>query len=378
MSITVEIDTTSTATTAASLRRLVAMAKAASLAVDATKTNAPDMTRGVDRRNTMVQAHTSNGSNGKSKHDFGPLFGVAPPVVQPATPPVAMVTTRTLTATVMQITPEKAKELLTRNYDRNRKPRRARIDRYRREMEAGRWYLSHQGIAFDVQWRLIDGQHRLIALSESNVPYVEMLVFHYQDATPMTAIDTGGSRSSRDLLVLSGLATREESIRAAAAAQAIIQATRRSTSNADHETIASVYREFKAEIDWAISQAGPGWIAPLNAAMAYAYPCFPEVVAMVAEKARTAVDLRQNSPEHALHTFISAGLRAKGGDRSANNTVFRTDVMYKTLSLLAAACTNKQTVIRVQAPRATDGIPQALSFFAAKRRELNLPTGLKG
>jgi hypothetical protein len=68
------------------------------------------------------------------------------------------------------ITPEMAKDYLTRN-TRNRKLRKSVVEQYARDMRHGRWLLTHQGIAFNCDGTLLDGQHRLeaIILSQTSV-----------------------------------------------------------------------------------------------------------------------------------------------------------------------------------------------------------------
>lgn len=49
----------------------------------------------------------------------------------------------------------------------NRPIHQSRVDQYAADMKAGRWRLTHQGIAFDVNNILRDGQHRLWAVLNS-------------------------------------------------------------------------------------------------------------------------------------------------------------------------------------------------------------------
>jgi hypothetical protein len=79
-----------------------------------------------------------------------------------------------LTIKVEIITPESAAGYLAKN-DRNRRQKETTLDAYARDMLAGKWRLTHQGIAFDDKGNLIDGQHRLGAVLRAKVP-VEMLV----------------------------------------------------------------------------------------------------------------------------------------------------------------------------------------------------------
>lgn len=68
----------------------------------------------------------------------------------------------------------KAEEWLLANlpYERgetgtNRPISQKRVNDYALEMLAGRWRLTHQGIAFNVKGNLVDGQHRLMALVQA-------------------------------------------------------------------------------------------------------------------------------------------------------------------------------------------------------------------
>lgn len=98
------------------------------------------------------------------------------------------------------ITPEMAAEYLTHNkINRPLKPERVRS--YAAAMKAGKWQLTHQGIAFKTNGDLADGQNRLTAIVMSGVP-VMMNVAYDMDAT---ILDRGASRSDRDTLIMSGI-----------------------------------------------------------------------------------------------------------------------------------------------------------------------------
>ena len=64
---------------------------------------------------------------------------------------------------IREVTPELAEEWL-KNRAPNRKLRGTVVDSYASDMSAGRWRLTHQGIAFDEAGRISDGQHRLAAI----------------------------------------------------------------------------------------------------------------------------------------------------------------------------------------------------------------------
>lgn len=73
------------------------------------------------------------------------------------------------------ITPAYATEVLETKNPRNRTVSEQTVNIYATDMKKGRWTLTHQGIAFDTDGNLIDGQHRLWAVVFAETP-VEMLV----------------------------------------------------------------------------------------------------------------------------------------------------------------------------------------------------------
>lgn len=73
------------------------------------------------------------------------------------------------------ITPEMAMDWLENHNPRNRPISEPTVQVYAGDMKNGRWSLTHQGIAFNVNGDLIDGQHRLWAIVFSG-KNVEMMV----------------------------------------------------------------------------------------------------------------------------------------------------------------------------------------------------------
>jgi len=106
---------------------------------------------------------------------------------------------------VEMITPAKAKRMLTKNVC-NRKLRQSHVDYLIALLKDGEFDTTHQGIAFDAAGNLVDGQHRLEAISQSGIG-VKMAVAHYGQVAskPMelSAIDGGVSRTIADVLNVS-------------------------------------------------------------------------------------------------------------------------------------------------------------------------------
>lgn len=106
------------------------------------------------------------------------------------------------------ITPELAAAWLAKN-THNRTIRKSWVKELARRITSGLWRTTHQGIAFDSQGTLIDGQHRLLAVLEANAPVV-MWVFFAGDMSHQLVVDDHGKRSPFDALSLSEIDIAKE------------------------------------------------------------------------------------------------------------------------------------------------------------------------
>jgi hypothetical protein len=103
---------------------------------------------------------------------------------------------------IVAITPALAAEWLEGNV-RNRRIDQAHVNRFAADMLAGRWRLTHQGIAFDTSGTLQDGQHRLWAVLQSGAT-VRMMVAVNVAPENVDALDGGKGRTVVDRMNLSG------------------------------------------------------------------------------------------------------------------------------------------------------------------------------
>lgn len=105
---------------------------------------------------------------------------------------------------VKKITPTIAKRWLEeKNYADNRRISRIKVNDLIRQMKQGLWALNAETIKFDVDEKLLDGQHRLTAVVESGVE-IESLVVHGLPTEVFTTIDRGYIRSLAQMLSMSG------------------------------------------------------------------------------------------------------------------------------------------------------------------------------
>src|SRR6266487_5152852 len=103
---------------------------------------------------------------------------------------------------VQTITPDKAEELLAAN-TANRPLSRSTVRSFAEAMRRGDWLVTHQGIAFDTNGVLVDGQHRLAAIIEADRP-VELTVFTDVAEGTFDVLDIGKRRTAADVLAIEG------------------------------------------------------------------------------------------------------------------------------------------------------------------------------
>jgi len=110
-----------------------------------------------------------------------------------------------ITAEVEMIGPEEANALLARN-KHNRPLRQNDVLKWATEMEAGNWQLNGEAIKVDADGWLIDGQHRLEAVSlQTPGTKVPFLVVRGLEPEAQKTMDQGRTRSTADQLVLAGV-----------------------------------------------------------------------------------------------------------------------------------------------------------------------------
>jgi hypothetical protein len=99
------------------------------------------------------------------------------------------------------ITPQMAKKYLEKNTN-NRTVRPSTVKRYANDMKNGNWQFTDQGISFHEDGSLANGQHRLLAIIESNTPTKMYVTRGVPNGSRI--FDRGASRSAADTLTISG------------------------------------------------------------------------------------------------------------------------------------------------------------------------------
>lgn len=129
------------------------------------------------------------------------------PAIHPFKPPAPAALNGTGPASackpeVMTVTPDIAREWADLN-TRNRSVRYARVARLARDMEAGAWFLNGETIKIAADGTILDGQHRLYACIQSDVPF-ETVVIRGLPMEAQDTIDAGSARTMGDQFGLRG------------------------------------------------------------------------------------------------------------------------------------------------------------------------------
>ena len=108
-----------------------------------------------------------------------------------------------LNVTVEVISPSSAEQYLKRNFETNRKLSPTNLAKHVASMQNGAWLISTDCIGFDVKGRLINGQHRLTALiqSETSQPFIVVRNLPVQSAQ---VLDLGKKRMMDERLCIAG------------------------------------------------------------------------------------------------------------------------------------------------------------------------------
>lgn len=96
------------------------------------------------------------------------------------------------------VTPEQAKKWVEMNAENQRKLKEDVVLGYSRDMLSGRWRLTPDSpVSFDWNGRLINGQHRLSAVTVANIP-IQFIVSRGWSPDVIECIDQGKSRTDVD------------------------------------------------------------------------------------------------------------------------------------------------------------------------------------
>ena len=107
-------------------------------------------------------------------------------------------TTTGITTKIMKITPMQASSWLASSNVDNRSVRPGIVNKYADRIRAGEWVVVDQLISFDLNGRLLNGQHRLMAVVKTGVSIDALVGFGFPEDT-FKYLDQGQGRSKGDI-----------------------------------------------------------------------------------------------------------------------------------------------------------------------------------
>lgn len=110
---------------------------------------------------------------------------------------------KSLTPELVSITPKQARYILKTFNNKNRKPSKVAVTKYATDMLSGNWQQTGQTISFDRNATLLDGQQRLLACVQTNIPQ-DFLVVYGLLPECFKNIDNGKSKTNSDILGMNG------------------------------------------------------------------------------------------------------------------------------------------------------------------------------
>lgn len=172
-------------------------------------------------------------------------------------------------STMIMVTPDLAKQFLN-NRRTNRTIKKNQVDKLVRDIKNGDFVTSSQGISFDSQGRLCDGQHRCSAIALAGVSVLMRADWDLTDEQ-VDVLDRGASRTIEDVLTMKGVknANRTTAIaRNVAGLERRNMATVLSVSSCN-DVLDKIGRKY---VDEAASYGNRSIISALRAAVALALP----------------------------------------------------------------------------------------------------------
>lgn len=219
---------------------------------------------------------------------------------------------KTVTIKRTTISPEMAENILANYNPRNRTVTDAAVLALALDITEGRWQLTHQGLAFDVEGNLIDGQHRLHAIVLAGKP-VDIFVTCGLPTPVMDVIDCGGAgpRAPQDTVFITDGTVISKACRGWCNLTAAVLETGSIAGSIPKMTVhhlRTTYATHKDAIEAINASLGSRVartsIAPVAAAFLICWKTRPEKTIEMAHKLRTGENLQVGDPALALRNYL--------------------------------------------------------------------------
>jgi len=264
------------------------------------------------------------------------------------------------------VTPEMAKSFMAKVHPKQRSVSMTNVKRYSEVMKAGGWDLTPHGIVFDSDGHLVDGQHRLLAVIDCGIE--QMFTIHrLPKGMTVRGIDRGHRRTHGHIMEMLGLAEKGQGRDMSAALRALQCLFEDRTECPDFESEAEeIFKKSGKDIAAVIAMGRPKGFksAAVTAAMAYAYPCDPELVSRIFNRVVENDGLEKGTGSWHLNKMINERVAGRPSNYDSLET------SYRVLTFLQLEFEDK----RMDRPRTRSSAndvmePKSLSFFKNLRRK---------
>ena len=198
---------------------------------------------------------------------------------------------------VVDITPAMAQAWLEDDVNINNRPvAQRRVEAFARTMRAGLWKVNNQAIGFDVEGHLVDGQHRLWAVTEAKVP-VRMSVMRGVALDAVKTIDRGEIRTVAEVLRREGMVPSPR--RVASWCNGERKLLTNTSSRGTVEEAEAYYLANRKAIDFVnanLPDNPPFKAAMIGVSLVFAYKKSPSVVESFVVRMVSGTDLEGDSP----------------------------------------------------------------------------------
>jgi len=266
-------------------------------------------------------------------------------------------------AKVILVTPAMAQKWLNEKNIQNRSLYQKTVESYAADMKQGLWALNNQGIGFDDERNLIDGQHRLQAVVYSGVT-VPMLVIRglqknfFDGHLTQETVDQGKSRGAGDVLALTrGL---ENANLKSALIRAVIKLCTGSNRRVSVGILWEIIKIYEKELNAVVenrSHVKALVFAPAQGAFVFAAKCFMEKTIDFEKQYFSGENLQAGNPINTFRNYMLNRPPNNGGG------AFRTVVQENALTCLMHHMTG-EPFKRMQHGR------QGYDFFSNKQKRV--------
>ena len=203
-------------------------------------------------------------------------------------------------ACVHQVTSEMATAWLAINVQNNRNVIDTLVEQVFYDLVKGNWRATHQGIAFNQQNQLFDGQNRLRAIEQAGDKSASLLVFWGVDDGTMQVTDTGRSRSVKASAQIAG---KDFSTRHISTMNRVIQHLSYSKHKISRSQLFDLIDEHREALDFVLPllPSTPFSRADVSAAFTRAYYHIPHEILQ-----RISTVLKSGMPEYEYDQTIVA------------------------------------------------------------------------